>query len=83
MYLMDFQWNSHGFPMEFKWTSNVIQLDFWLDVTRIPIAFAWISGGSPMDSKDFHDECQMDFKRLPDGFLMDGKLIFYDIGISF
>ena len=62
--------------MNFKSTSNVIQYDFLLNFIRIPIASAWISDGSPMDSKAFHDECQMDFKRLPDGFLMDSKLIF-------
>ena len=36
--------------MNFKSTSNVIQLDFLLNFTRIPIASAWISDGSPMDS---------------------------------
>ena len=74
-------WISDGSPMGFNAFHYGCQMD--LNLTRIPIAFAWISGGSPMDSKAFHDECQMDFKRLPDGFLMDGKLIFYDIGISF
>ena len=70
MYLMDFQWNSNGFPMNFKWTSNVIQLDFFLDFIKIPIAFAKISDRFPTDSNAFRNgfEMDLDFIRIPIAF---------------